>query len=241
MKKLILVLLTVITLTACSSDKSSVALEREKNYKSFEDWCLEKSTLPEDTRITIEILLKKVETQDCKKANRKLNELTRLQLSSYNQADTNKIGDLKVLSSLTNLRKLDIFRFKLDNKHLRQISSLTHLTKLGLFENKINDIKPLSNLINLRELFIGNDKISDIKPLSNLNNLKDLRLSGTQISDIKPISNLTNLTRLNLRVNQISDIQSLSSLTNLQSLFLKGNPINDKTCPPEIDSACDFN
>ncbi|MEO0844492.1 MAG: hypothetical protein AAF063_37380, partial [Cyanobacteria bacterium J06643_5] len=101
MKKLIATLFSTITLTACFLNTSSVALNKGKDYKNFEEWCQEKSTLPEETQITIEILLKEAETQDCKKANQKLEKLT--QLSFYLiRPDGTKIGDLKVLSSLTN-------------------------------------------------------------------------------------------------------------------------------------------
>ncbi|MCJ8283009.1 MAG: hypothetical protein MJK14_25200 [Rivularia sp. ALOHA_DT_140] len=90
MKKLISILLSAITLTACSLDTSSASLDRKKNPKSFEDWCKEKSILPEETRITIELLLKEAKTEDCKKANQKLDKLTFLSFSNFISNDDDK-------------------------------------------------------------------------------------------------------------------------------------------------------
>ncbi len=142
MKKLISILLSTITLTACSSDTSSVALQRGNNGKNFENWCKEKSTLPEETQITIEILLKEAGTQDCRKANLKLDKLTYLSLTQL-LLGQNQISDIKPLSNLTNL------------------------TRLTFQHNKITDIKPLSNLTNLTWLQLDTNRITDIKPLSN--------------------------------------------------------------------------
>ena len=123
------------------------------NIKSFTEWCEEKSTLPKATKHTVEVLLKEVETQDCKEANRKLSSLTELFLGA------NQISDLKPLSSLTNL------------------------TKLSLDENKISDVKPLSGLTKLIYLRLAGNQINDVKSLSSLTNLNELNLAGNPIKD----------------------------------------------------------
>ncbi|MEH2318425.1 leucine-rich repeat domain-containing protein [Nostoc sp.] len=106
--------------------------------KSFTDWCEQKSTLPPQTTHTIEVLLKKAQTQNCNQANQRLTNLTFLNL------DLNKINDIKPLSSLNNL------------------------TSLYLNSNEITDIKPLSALKKLDILNIKNNpitpKICPVKP-----------------------------------------------------------------------------
>ncbi len=100
-----------------------------ENSKQFIDWCEQKSTLPPQTKHTVEVLLKIAETQNCNQANQKLTNLTYLDLS------LNKISDIKPLSNLTNL------------------------TILSLQFNQISDIKPLSALTNLTELNLSFNQI----------------------------------------------------------------------------------
>jgi internalin A len=142
--------------------------------KSFTDWCEQKSTLPPQTKHTVEVLLEKAQTKNCNQANQKLTHLTYLDLFGK------EISDIKPLSSLTNL------------------------TFLSLNSNKISDIKPLSALTNLSSLSLRSNKISDIKPLFTLTNLTHLLLHSNKISDIKPLSNLKKLENFEARNNQIT-------------------------------------
>ncbi|MEH1882823.1 leucine-rich repeat domain-containing protein [Nostoc sp.] len=181
-----------------------------ENPKSFIDWCQQKSTLPPQTKHTVEVLLKEAQTQNCKQANQKLTNLTYLNLNF------SLISDIKPLSALTNL------------------------TYLNLNFNQISDIKPLSALTHVNDLFLNSNQISDIKPLSALTHVVYLSLHSNQISDIKPLSVLTNLTSLSLDSNQISDIKPLSTLTNLTNLTINNNPIAGKICPVKPESICQF-
>ena len=162
----------------------------------FADWCLNKANLPPDTRHTVDVLLQEAGTQECDRADKQLSTLPFLSLNS------NRITDLKPLSSLTNL------------------------TILGLGNNKIADLKPLSSLPNLTVLYLYKNQITDLKPLSSLTNLSILNLWDNKVADLKPLSSLTSLSDLDLSNNKITDIKPLSSLTNLSNLVLKGNPIN---------------
>jgi len=207
--KLSLVATTIFTLTL-GFYTPKVTAAPIKTPKTFKEWCQQKASLPQETKRTVEALLKVAKTRNCSQANQTLTKLTSLELWG------NKISDIKPLSNLTNL------------------------TSLYLWENQISDIKPLSNLTNLTTLYLWKNQISDIKPLSNLTNLTLLDLWVNQISDIKPLSNLTNLTSLDLGENQISDIKPLSNLTKLTLLNLLGNPLTSKQCPVEPESICKF-
>jgi internalin A len=52
--------------------------------KSFEQWCLQKNTLSTETKKTVEVLLKKADTQDCKLAEAKLNRPSSVLYLEYN-------------------------------------------------------------------------------------------------------------------------------------------------------------
>ncbi len=43
------------------------------NNQSFAQWCLQKNSLPTETRKTFEVILKETGTQDCKLANSNCN------------------------------------------------------------------------------------------------------------------------------------------------------------------------
>ncbi|BAY84083.1 leucine-rich repeat-containing protein [Calothrix parasitica NIES-267] len=232
MKKAILFLCSILALSHAKAIANQ-PLQQNK-VKTFTEYCQQKSTLPQVTKDTVEILLKKAGTQDCQQANRKLSNLTRLYLWDSDK----QISDLKPLSGFTNLTYLSLWGNQISD--LKPLSSLTNLTYLNLARNQISDLKPLSNLTNLTYLNLWKNQVSDVKPLSDLTNLTNLDIDRNQISDIKPISSLTNLTTLKLRGNQISDIKLLSSLSKLEELKIQGNPLQSKTCPLKQESVCRF-
>ncbi|MFO5492442.1 MAG: leucine-rich repeat domain-containing protein, partial [Cuspidothrix sp.] len=99
--KLSLVVTTIFTLTlGFYTPKVTAALT--KTPKTFIEWCEQKASLPQETKRTVEALLKVPETQNCSQANQTLTNLTELDLS------TNQISDIKPLSNLTNLTELDL-------------------------------------------------------------------------------------------------------------------------------------
>lgn len=122
--------IATIFFTLVSYTTPSIATPVE-NPKSFTEWCQQKSTLPPQTKHTVEALLKIAKTQNCKQANQKLTNLTSLELNS------NKISDIKPLSALTNLNSL-----KLYSNEISDIKSLRELEKLTFIDIKNNAISP---------------------------------------------------------------------------------------------------
>ncbi|MFZ4727610.1 MAG: leucine-rich repeat domain-containing protein, partial [Pseudanabaena sp.] len=163
----------IATSILLSSLPSPTEASLRKN-KSFEQWCLQKNALPNETKKTIEVLLKKADTQDCKLAEAKLNRPSSVLYLEYNQ-----ISDIKPLAGLTNL------------------------TELYLSINEITDIRPLEGLTNLTKLYLSINEITDIRPLEGLTNLTKLSLARNKVSDIKPLAGLTKLIVLYLGDNQI--------------------------------------
>ena len=68
--------------------------------QSFAQWCLQKKSVPADTRHTIDVLLTKAGTNNCQKADIKLRKLDTLNL------DRNQIVDIKPIAGLSNLTDL---------------------------------------------------------------------------------------------------------------------------------------
>jgi internalin A len=57
------------------------------HHQSFEQWCLQKDSLPVETKKTIEALLNNARSQDCKLADMKLNSLSKLYLWSLEKIE----------------------------------------------------------------------------------------------------------------------------------------------------------
>ena len=127
--KLSLVATTIFTLTL-GFYTPKVTAAPIKTPKTFTEWCQQKASLPQETKGTVEALLKVAKTRNCSQANQTLTNLTSLYLWE------NKISDIKPLSNLTNL------------------------TSLSLWGNKISDIKPLSNLTNLTFLSLSGNPLT---------------------------------------------------------------------------------
>ena len=154
-------------------------------------------------------------------------DITELDLSNPDGSsyDNDKIKDISALSSLKNLKSLNLGGNQISD--ISDLRNLTNLTKLKLYENQISDISAIGNLTNLTELRMGSNQISNISAIGSLTNLTCLALNENRIKDISALRNLTNLTYLWLYSNQINDISALSNLTNLTMLGISDNPIND--------------
>jgi internalin A len=215
MKKVI-ALLSGLALLLQALPANAIATQQSKP-KTFAQWCQQRNSVPAATKLTIDLLLTEAGTQDCKQANSKLINLTRLDLSDA------KISDLQPLTGLTKLTNLKIAGNEISN--LQPLAGLTNLTYLIIGGNKITNVKPLSGLNKLTFLSIGQNQIQDIKPLASLINLDLLYLDSNQIDDLKPLAGLSKLTQLNLRDNNIVNLKPLTSLTKLTDLNLGDNNI----------------
>ena len=175
----------------------------------------------------------------------------------YLQLRDNPISDFTPISSLTNLKNLNLINTGFSNSDISILSPLVNL-QFGLFldENRISNLRVLVNMIseNMDDLYsldIGYNRFRDITPLTDLaaqltklnlsdnpqitnfgplvqlTNLTELYLDGNQISNLALLSGLTELTRLSLNHNRISNLAPLSGLTKLTRIFLDGNRISN--------------
>ena len=89
----------------------------------FEDWCVFRSQLAEETQHTVTVLLEVLGTEDCIEASRRASTLTLLNLNARGIQD------------------------------LRPLATLPLLRELTLQNNQITDLKPLEALTNVRRLY----------------------------------------------------------------------------------------
>lgn len=141
--RLITIFFTALALTTWTQNTqaiSALSKQNQKPVKSFTQWCEQKLSLPKETRHTVEVLLKEAATQNCEDANQKLSKSNVLDLGK------SQISDIKPLSGLTNLTKLNLTSNKISD--IKSLSSLTNLNELKLWENPIKNktcpVKPES-------------------------------------------------------------------------------------------------
>lgn len=202
-----LLMLMVLGLPQASLAQSEA---NSQTFKTFQDWCLNRQQLSPEAKRTLDVLLQKVGTSNCDRANQMMAEQKMLDLSTF------------LLSDLSPLQ------------------GLTQITVLKLRNNHISDLTPLQSLTNLEELDLSYNKITDISPLKSLTKLIRINLSYNQISDVSPLQSLKVVSEINLNNNQVVDITSLKSLNKLRFLFIQNNPLTSTECPIDPKYICRF-
>ncbi len=136
-----------------------------------------------------------------------------------------EVTDISPLSSLTNLRRLEIFPGHITD--IWALANLTELRKLSVAAAGVTDLSPLSNLRELRELSLFGSKATDFRPLGNLRKLERLNLNYSAVADISMLSKAIRLEGLYLEGTSVSDISALRYLPELRELNLSGSRVND--------------
>jgi len=136
-----------------------------------------------------------------------------------------EVGDLSLISRLTNLQILNCYSTRVSD--LSPIAGLANLQELYCRSTLINNLNPISGLTNLQQLYCDSRQVSDLSPIAGLTNLQKINCSNTQVSDLDPISRLTNLQQLYCHSLQISNLSPVAGLTNLQILNCHSTQISD--------------
>lgn len=145
--------------------------------------------------------------------------------------------NIQEVSTLDQLRSLDLSFNKIGPRSAIAIANLKNLTSLDLSRNRIGPrgAKAITNLNNLTSLNLDKNNIGPggAKAIANLNNLTSLNLNYNKIGPdgAKAIANLANLTELDISDNKITDdaLPQLSRLKKITTLELNHNPITDIT------------
>lgn len=152
---------------------------------TFQDYCEDEGRDYKAPWNTVKVLLQIAQTEDCEKADKKLQSLNALYL------EDRKLESLAPLSHMTQLIFLNARKNAVSD--LRPLSQLTNLISLKLETNKVTDINPIKSLVHLQSLDLSTNPLKDIRPLSELVNLAVLRLDETEVDDITALRKLSKL------------------------------------------------
>ena len=136
----------------------------------------------------------------------------------------NAVADLRPLTRLPDLRKLNLDGLTAD---LWELGGLVALTRLSLRSSGIEDLSALAGLTELRTLDIGNNRIGDLGPLAGLTWLVSLRADRNLVEDLVPLAALKSLVVLDLGRNRVADLGELARLESVRRLLLQGNIVTD--------------
>ena len=134
------------------------------------------------------------------------------------------VTDLTGIEHAVNLEGLDLGHNPLAD--LRPLSSLPALRRLNL-DGTEADLWELAALGGLKELSLRNNGLDDVWALSSMNGLEVLDLAENRIDDLAALASLANLRVLDVSGNRVAELSSLAGLERLGELHVGGNHIED--------------
>lgn len=97
------------------------------------------------------------------------------------RASINKVSDLKPLTYLKKLDRLDLGRTLV--RDLAPLAELENLTELELDGTEIESVAPLASCSKLERVSIKGTRVKDVAPLAGLKNLKSVDVSGSPVEN----------------------------------------------------------
>ena len=136
-------------------------------------------------------------------------------------------GELKVISTLSQLEKLVILDCEVSREILESISSIATLKELTLADCGLASIEALSKAQSLIYLDLSYNTIGNITALSNLKELQTLYMERNALTELSALSGLTALTTLDVSYNAIVSIAPICTMQNLQVLDVAHNQLEN--------------
>ena len=172
-------------------------------------WSLEELTLPEGITNTEDLAL--------------FTGMTKL--VGYNLGEL----DYSFLSSMPELRYLELEGCALTTQALEQIGACQSLDVLILASCGLSNIEPLKNLTGLRVLDLTDNSVNTMTPLSSLAALDELYLGHNAITTLPGLRGMKTLRILDLSYNALDYVGALSTCPTIQRLNLSHNKITTVT------------
>jgi internalin A len=140
------------------------------------------------------------------------------------------VKSIEAISSLVNLRKLDLRNTDIDD--LTHIAGLGRMQTLYLSGTCVENLTPISGLHQLEWLFLDATAVKEIVALKAFTNLRFLDMSKTKTRDLSPLSGFLQLQYLNISDTEVEDLTPIQGLIRLAHLKFDKNKI--KFVPKEI-------
>ena len=149
-----------------------------------------------------------------------LSYLERLTISNHT------LDSVDFLTSLSNLKELNLTGCRFEPNDLETIAKLPGLTQLTLADCGLSTLAGLEYAQNLTYLDLSNNTVRNLEPLAVMSKLKTLKMSHNALTTLSAISNLTNLVEVDISYNALSSLAPLSNSLGMSSLLANNNHIS---------------
>eukprot|EP00884_Botryococcus_braunii_P022648 jgi/Botrbrau1/9067/Bobra.0376s0037.1 len=140
-------------------------------------------------------------------------------------AANNLITQLQGLSSLRNLRLLDVGSNKI--RSMDGVGSCMSLKELWLGRNRIDCVMPLDRLSSLEKLSLQSNRLESTMGIEMYHQLQELYLSHNGITALQGLESLTKLQILDVGNNGLTAMTPLTTLTALREIWINDNRLDN--------------
>ena len=155
-----------------------------------------------------------------------LQDLTYLPYAERLTITNHTLDTVDFLTSLANLKDLNLTGCRFSPKDLAIIASLPNLVRLTIADCGLSTLAGLEQAQYLTYLDLSNNTVRNLEPLSGLTNLQTLKMSHNALTSLNAISTLTGLTELDVSFNALTTLSPLSGCWSMNSLLANNNQIN---------------
>ena len=187
--------------------RQALNVDGEKVLYTNDLWTIKEFTLPENVA--------------------SLRDLRHLVFLEKLTIDKGVSGQLANISSLTNLKELQITDTVVSSEELAVIGRLPNLTKLTLSGCSLSTTAGLDAAKNLTFLDLSNNAIRNIDPLTGLQKLQEINMAHNALNDLTALSTLPTITTLDVSYNNLTTLSPITSFTGLKKLVAGKNLITD--------------
>ena len=155
-----------------------------------------------------------------------LQDLTYLPYAERLTITNHTLDTVDFLTSLSNLKDLNLTGCRFSPKDLEIIAGLPNLVRLTIADCGLSTLAGLEQAQYLTYLDMSNNTVRNLEPLSGLTNLQTLKMSHNALTSLNAISTLTGLTELDVSFNALTTLSPLSGCWSMNSLLANNNQIN---------------
>jgi len=137
-----------------------------------------------------------------------------------------RLDSLSCLSTLENLKTLDLSGCRFAPSELSVLTSLPALTNLTLADCGLSTIADLADAQYLTHLNLKNNTVRNLEVLTPMTTLQQINLDHNAVTDLSALSSLINLDTLTVSYNSLTSLEPVSGCAKLRHLEADHNQIN---------------
>lgn len=139
------------------------------------------------------------------------------------------LDSLRYLSSLANLKTLDLTGCRFPSEELSILASLPSLSYLTLADCGLSTIAGLADAPGLTHLDLSNNTVRNLEALAPMTTLVEISLQHNAVTDLSALSSLGSLEKLDVSYNALTSLSPISTCVKLNWLGADNNQLTNLT------------